>query len=965
MPPASGQRARRLRRWALHGLGSGVAAAALALSLRGTETFQRQEMGLFDARVRAFDGRVPADTNVVIVAVDDRSLEALEPQLGRWPWPRDVYQNALAYLSFAGARQVVFDIAFPGRDLKEPVKDTVFAEGIAAAGNVLLPVAFAHADSAEQALVEAETGGTGWISRFALPGGAGARRERGYERALVPHPLFGEQAAGLGSITFHADPIDNVARRVTLVEWHRGEMYPALGLAAARMADPERFGGPVRPGRDTLVSGAARIPLVDGRFLLRWRGPFLTEEGRETYRVYPFYQLANSYLQQSVGDPPQLPPERFRGKTVLVAATAAGLLDLRETPYGGREPGVMLHATLLDNLLRGDYLRPAPGWANVALVLLTALLAGSVVALLGSALWETAAGLLVVLASLAASYLAFAGGLWLDAFAPAVAGVLAAVAAGTANYLTEGRDKRRVREMFSRYVSPEYVRQLADDHASLKLGGERVPVTLLFSDIRGFTTLSEQLPAETVVEVLNEYLDRMAAIVMRHGGTLDKFIGDAVMAFWGAPLPAPDGPRRAADAALDMVAELERLNAKWRALGRDVQLDIGIGINSGEAVVGNIGSLSHKLDYTAIGDAVNLASRLEGLNKQYGTRVIVSDSTREGLGDGYETRVLDDVRVKGKEVSVRIHELTGRRRAPAPGAKAAAVATALAAALLLAHPAAAQRQQPQKARWTDQVYVPGRWQAGRLVEHRTTNPATDSLALVAQVETYSLPPRWRAEIRPVENGRLGQPLVLLGDRNRVQVLTGVSGTPLASHRAGQDPLALAVAARFDEQGRPRQPGPGRLIDRAPDRTVARVTVRRPSANLAFENSLLSTSRVGRFTNSLVRGAATTVGSNRSSAVTATAGAQGALQVETPEGTITVNPDTAAVKRMEAAAVDAVTLDEFIRAAGLAGNAALPIKEDSTAAPPPPASPAPTAPTPTQPAAAPVALALPARPEVAR
>jgi hypothetical protein len=202
----------------------------------------------------------------------------------------------------------------------------------------------------------------------------------------------------------------------------------------------------------------------------------------------------------------------------------------------------------------------------------------------------------------------------------------------------------------------------------------------------------------------------------------------------------------------------------------------------------------------------------------------------------------------------------------------------------------------------------------------------------------------------------------------VQVLTGVSGTPLAGHRAGQDPLVLAVAARFDEQGRPRQPGPGRLVDRAPDRSVARVTVRRPAANATFDNSLLSTSRAGRFTNSLLRGTATAIGSERSSAVTATAGAQGALQVETPEGTITVNPDTAAVKAMEAALVDVVMLDEFLRAGGLAGGA-LPIKEDSAApaaTAPAPSPPAPAAPAPTTPAPAPSSpAALPARPEVVR
>jgi class 3 adenylate cyclase len=517
----------------------------------------------------------------------------------------------------------------------------------------------------------------------------------------------------------------------------------------------------------------------------------------------------------------------------------------------------------------------------------------------------------------------------MDAVAPLTGGALAGVGAIVVNYMTEGRAKRRVRDLFSRYVSPEYVRQLAEEHLDLQLGGQRVPLTLLFSDIRGFTSISEAYPAEQVVEVLNEYLAKMSEVVFRHGGTLDKFIGDAVMAFWGAPLPLTDHARRAADTALDMVAELETLNARWTAEGRPIRIDIGIGVNTGEAIVGNIGSLGHKLDYTAIGDTVNLASRLEGLNKQYGTRVIVSEATLCALGDGYAARELDEVRVKGKEQAVRIFELTGKQPgnpSALPAAGRAAATLALAAGLLLGGAGAAHAQ---KARWTDRIYEPGRVQAGRVVPLTTTNASTDTLVLVAQVETYAQAPRWRAAIRKVENGRMGDSLVILAQGNDVSVLTGVSTTPLREHRASTDPVVQMIVARFDAQGRAKDGATaGRFVSRAADRHVVRVTVRTPALNATFPDALLATSRTRRVFGNLLRASAEQMGSTRSQETVATAGSRAlsdTSRVTTPEGTVTIHNDTMAVIAMEHRSVDPVRLDEFIRQGRL--GASMPVKEE--------------------------------------
>jgi adenylate cyclase len=227
------------------------------------------------------------------------------------------------------------------------------------------------------------------------------------------------------------------------------------------------------------------------------------------------------------------------------------------------------------------------------------------------------------------------------------------------NYLMEGRQKRQIRAMFSKYVSPEYVAQIVDDPERLHLDGRRAEVSILFSDIRGFTSISEKLEPTQVIAFLNDYLNEMAAIVKSSGGTLDKFIGDAVMAFWGEPIEIADHADRACDCALAMRDATLRISERFEREGKP-RIRIGIGVNTGDVVVGNIGSLQHKLDYTVIGDPVNLASRLESLNKELGTTIIISESTRARVAGRFETRPLGQIQVKGKLEAVQVHELLDR-----------------------------------------------------------------------------------------------------------------------------------------------------------------------------------------------------------------------------------------------------------------------------------------------------------------
>ena len=884
-----------------YGIAIGAAAAAIAALLGPTRVLQVAEWKSYDARMQIVADANAASPDIVVVEIDENSLEVYRDRLGRWPWSRDAHALLLRYLSAAGARLAVFDVLFPEPDPGDPVADTIFAETLDQFGLAVLALTFSPGSLDDALLWDAQRASEDPSRRqvptllrgFAL--GASQSGDPGATVPLTPfpyveppHPLFLRSAAGVGSITLGADP-DGVVRWERLVYDHRGTLYPSLGLAAARLLDHERLGGLVSLAAGSLRVGQRALPVDgEGRLLIRWRGPYREGE-HTTYPVYPMFHLLNSADQILKGLEPDVPLETFRDKIVLVGVTGVGTLefDPRPTPLRPSDPGILVHATVIDNLLTGDVLRRAEDGANLALLGAAGVLAGVLTAAAGSgpAGAGAALGLLLVLAALGTWGLAL--GVWLDFVAPALAASLAAFGSMMANYATEGREKARVRELFSRYVPPEYVRRLADDFESVALGGERAEITILFSDIRGFTNLSERLPPSAVIEILNEYLERMSEVVFRHGGTLDKFIGDAVMAFWGAPVPIADHANKALTAALDMIAELDGLNARWKERGEPTELAIGVGLNTGPAVVGNIGSLTRKLDYTAIGDAVNLASRLESLNKTYGTTILVSESTLTAAGGGYATRAVEAVTVKGKKKPVNVFELLGREEDPAAtGGSGPTLRGAMAAAALLVACATGASAQDERARWTDWLYVPGSWSAGQLVRSATSDADTEALALVAHVEAYSSLPRWRVEVSKLSDGEtLEAPVVVIGGQTPPVVLTALGSAPLAEHAAAQDPLVPIAMSGFDADGGRASSERGRFVQVGSDGTVEAVIVRRPAARAEFSDDLLDTGAVGRLGSAAGRFGVHALGGERRGEVVASAGARGVARVRTVDGEV--------------------------------------------------------------------------------
>ena len=384
------------------------------------------------------------------------------------------------------------------------------------------------------------------------------------------------------------------------------------------------------------------------------------------YPTYTFFDLLMSENQLLTKETPKVDPSIFRDKIVFVGTTASGLLDTFESPFGhGKMPGIQIHAAVADDILSNRFIRPASEWVRVVSVVAGALVVGIAAALL-PAWWATLAAFAVMaLMAWSATFL-FTNGVWFNLTQPVLASWFALLGGVGYQYFFEDREKRRVKQLFGRYVSKDVYAVLMANPGLARLGGQRREMSVLFSDIRGFTTVTERGQPDEIVRMLNEYFSSMVDLVFKHGGTLDKFVGDMVMALYGAPLDDPDHADHAVQTALAMIAELGRLNARWKERGTVSGLDIGIGINTGPMIAGNIGSEAI-MSYTVIGDAVNLGSRLESLNKEFGTRIIISDATRQRLKGDYGFRPLGDVVVKGKTHPVAIFEVVGPAAGTASG----------------------------------------------------------------------------------------------------------------------------------------------------------------------------------------------------------------------------------------------------------------------------------------------------------
>jgi adenylate cyclase len=669
----------------------GLAVVAGVGALRGVDP-QPLEI----ARLKVFDlyqqlqPRAYREAPVRVVDIDETSLA----RYGQWPWPRTVLAGLVDRLDRAGTAAIVFDMVFSEPDRTSPRRLTQLwpdspqlarlreelatlpdhDEMLAGALSATRSVGGFIVTRGESASNGAVAGGRPPPPRkagFAHGGSDPAEALHGFDGAVRNLPAFEEAVAGYGVISLVPE-VDNVVRRVPLLVDLDGTIYPSLSLEALRLA----FGASTIVARSIDASGevaAGQTGLADLKV-----GPLevpLTRRGELWVRfTEPVPERVIPAAAVLETDPAEL-QAALEGTIVLIGTSAPGLRDLRATPLRPAEPGVLVHAQMIEQMLFGDHLK-RPDWAAGA-ELLTLLLAGGLVVLAApfvSALWGAAVALVAAGAAFAGSWLAFAErALLLDPVAPVLGVVAAYLTAMTAQYLLTERERERVRQAFGQYLAPALVEQLARDPKKLKLGGEVRELTLLFLDLRGFTAMSERLTAEEVTRFLNRFLTPMTEAVMAHGGTVDKYMGDALMAFWNAPLDQPDHAARACRAALAVRGRFAALKAELGA----PELGIGVGLNTGPASVGNMGS-TQRFDYSAIGDTVNTASRLEGLSKLYGLDIVAGEGVRAAAPE-LAWLELDRVRVVGKSRPVTVHTLLAEAPDGAIRALATAHETALAA----------------------------------------------------------------------------------------------------------------------------------------------------------------------------------------------------------------------------------------------------------------------------------------------
>lgn len=590
------------------------------------------EQRTWDWRVQATAGKIKPDPRIKIITINQESLTHFsEKESISWPWPRELYGAVIEFLKRAGAYGVAFDIIYSEPSSYGVGDDVAFTKTF----DPKLPVISAITLRTSETTVDQEK-----LSKlkermnekdFYFPPEA----TNSYLSLLLPIEQLIEKSSYFGNVTAHADS-DGVYRTTKVAGTVQGMTFPSLPAALLLVSG---FSLP-----HNLEESIDR----DGLLTINFRGP------EETFKTYPIDRIIYSLKQIEEGKPPLEKLEDFKDSFVFVGMTAPGLLDLRPSPLAATFPGVEINATILDNLLRGDFIKRVSVPLGILMILTLSFGMSAPIFLFRRPSSQLLATNGIAILTL---FLLFAGayyGYWLPCISTGIAMITALLSSLGLQYRFEGMQHRFIKNAFKFYVSPEVIDRIIVDPSKLSLGGERRELTIFFSDLAGFTSISEKMDPHDLSTMLNEFLTAMTDIILGTGGTLDKYEGDAIIAFWNAPLDVPDHASVAVRGALlcqEKLAELrETFQEKYK-----VQLHMRVGLNTGEVSVGNFGS-RERFNYTIIGDAANLASRLEGVNKVFGTSILFSETTRKLLSEGIKYRKVGNIQVVGKAVSIAVYE---------------------------------------------------------------------------------------------------------------------------------------------------------------------------------------------------------------------------------------------------------------------------------------------------------------------
>ena len=615
----------------------------LAIAISGIKfhILQDIESKTWDWRIRLIAKTTVPDPKIKIIMIDQDSIDRFAQQEKiYWPWPRSVYVPVLNFLKAAGAKGIAFDMLFTEQQTQVE-DDKVFADAIGSNVPVISSLALNSRamsqpePAAMEALRNLQRRQAPFEGKYLY-----SATTRSFEGATVPIPELLTTSAAVGTVNEDFDP-DRIFRRVSA--GGRFKEIPVLTL-------PFAFYHLLEPAAD--IRGYLKsIEDVAGKFLIKFRGP------ARTYPWYTIDSIISSAIAVQSGETPLVNPQEFKDAYVFLGPSASALLDLRPCPFPGLFPGVEVHATTFDNLLNRDFLREATfsesfGLTAVALLLI-------VLTSMYFVRFQVPALVAICVLWIAVCFQLGLMGVWVPLVVPLVAMVLATVASVAFQYQLEGKQYKFIRGAFQYYVTPEVIDAIVDDPSTLSLGGERRELTILFSDIEKFTSISESMEPAKLVQFLNKFLSEMTDIILKHGGTIDKYEGDAIIAFWNAPLAVVDHQARGVAAAIECQRRLRQL-AKHFMETYEVSIRMRVGLNTGLVTVGNFGS-STRFNYTMIGDAANLASRLEGVNKVFGTTTLVSEATMKGAEGQISTaqltwRKLGEIKVVGKEKTVTVWE---------------------------------------------------------------------------------------------------------------------------------------------------------------------------------------------------------------------------------------------------------------------------------------------------------------------
>jgi len=638
---------------------AGLVIVILLSGLRIADPYPVQVMReiAFDLYQRLQPRPAAPDFPVRIIDIDEKALA----ELGQWPWPRDRLATITDRLTELGAAAIGFDVLFPEPDRMSPARiaetlpgvdaatlpdyDSIFAASLARSPSIL---GFSRIDSGHPMSGEPKGGiaVSGPDPTAGLPVLVGA---------ASPLPQLRDAAQGLAALSLNSSLAAGEVRRLPMLWTANGRIYPTLSIEALRIA--------LGIGAVVVMGDTAAQGYVDGLRVGSYEVPTTSEGDLWLYYSRPRADLSISAADLLSPGYAQL-AERIAGHIVLIGTSASGLLDLHNTTLGDNVPGVTIHAQAIEQILAQDFLT-RPDWVIgleiVGFFLLGAVLV-AVVLNLGPLLGLLAGGVSMAIAIGFSWWMFTAQGMMVDPSFPFVGLTLLYLALVFFRFLTTERAKRQIRRAFGYYVTPSLLAEIEASGEDLKLGGDVRHITVLFSDMRGFTSLSERVTPTRILAILNTMFGALGAEIVSRYGTIDKFIGDAIMAFWNAPVDVPDHERKALRAAIGMREKLAELNAadafQLRATGAPIDaLGIGIGLCSGEALVGNMG-LETRFDYSALGDTVNVASRVESACKEVGYDILCAEPTQAAVTD-YALLEAGALALKGKTERVRIYLVVG------------------------------------------------------------------------------------------------------------------------------------------------------------------------------------------------------------------------------------------------------------------------------------------------------------------